>query len=96
MVAYVVFTREETKDQGELDAYLRKAPATAEGHTVSFLAVYGKHDVLEGAPIEGAVILKFPTLAEARTWYDSPGYQAAAVHRHAGARYQVFIVEGIE
>ncbi|MGF6782252.1 DUF1330 domain-containing protein [Paraburkholderia sp. GAS334] len=94
MVAYVIFTREKTTKQTELDAYAQKAPAAAEGHNVSFLALYGKHEVLEGPTMEGAAILQFPTIEEARRWYDSPAYREASTHRHAGAEYRVFIVEG--
>jgi uncharacterized protein (DUF1330 family) len=96
MVAYVVLTREETTNQAELNEYARKAPAAAEGHGISFLAMNGKHEVLEGSPMEGAVILRFGTIEEAKRWYDSPAYQDALAHRHAGAKYRVFIVEGVE
>ncbi|MFL9933213.1 DUF1330 domain-containing protein [Paraburkholderia sp. RL18-103-BIB-C] len=96
MVAYVVFIREETTNQAELDTYGRKAPAAAEGHNVSFLALYGNHEVLEGPTMEGAAVLRFPTVEEARRWYDSSAYQEASMHRHAGAVYRVFIVEGAE
>jgi len=93
MVAYVIFIREETTDQAELETYGRKAPAAAVGHNVSFLTLYGKHEVLEGPTMEGAAILQFPTVEEARRWYDSGAYQEAAAHRRAGADYRVFIVE---
>ena len=33
------------------------AGASMAGHKATPLAVYGKHETLEGAPIEGAVIL---------------------------------------
>ena len=46
MAAYVVFIREEITNQTELDAYAIEAPAAAEGHRVSFLPLYGKHEVL--------------------------------------------------
>jgi len=94
MAAYVVFIREETTNQAELDAYASEAPAAADGHKVSFLSLYGKQEVLEGQPVEGAAILRFPTFEEAKQWYASPAYQKAAVHRHKGAKYRVFILEG--
>ncbi|MGK4385581.1 DUF1330 domain-containing protein [Ectopseudomonas oleovorans] len=49
---------------------------------------------MEGPPIEGAVILRFPTMQAARDWYDSPAYQTIAAHRFAGSRYRAFIIEG--
>jgi len=30
------------------------------GHQIEILVAYGKHEVLEGDPIEGIVIAKFP------------------------------------
>ena len=41
----------------------------------------GNHDVLEGPSIEGCAILRFPSMEEARRWYDSPKYQEARKHR---------------
>ena len=41
------------------------------------------------------MIAEFPTLEEARDWYDSPAYQNAAQHRHRGAVYRGLIVEGV-
>ena len=95
MPAYIVFTREKTRDQAELDTYTKEVPAAMPGHKLTPLAVYGKFESLEGAPIEGAVILEFPTIAEAKAWYDSPAYQHAMRHRHLGADYRAFIVEGM-
>ena len=59
------------------------------------LAFYGNLDVLEGSTIEGRVILRFPSMEDARRCYDSPKYQEARKHRQTGAEYSVFIVEGI-
>lgn len=95
MPAYVVFMRESTLDQAELEAYWARVTATLDGRPIKVLAAYGKHVTLEGPDVEGVVIAEFPTLAEARDWYDSPAYQAAAQHRHRGAIYRGFIVEGI-
>jgi len=95
MVAYVVMVREEITNQAEFDTYSQKAGPAAAGHPMTPLAVYGNHLTLEGPAIDGAVILQFPTVEEAKSWYDSPAYQDAARHRKAGAVYRGFIVEGI-
>jgi uncharacterized protein (DUF1330 family) len=50
---------------------------------------------LEGAQVEGAVIAEFPSVEEARAFYDSPAYQEAAQHRFRGAVYRGLIVEGV-
>ncbi len=95
MPAYIVFMREATLDQSELEAYWEKVKGTLEGRPIKVLAAYGKHVALEGPDVEGVVIAKFPTLEEARDWYDSPAYQQAAQHRHRGAVYRGLIVEGV-
>ena len=58
-------------------------------------AVYGTTEALEGAAPDGTIILQFPTMADARAWYDSPEYQAALPHRMNASKYRGFIVDGI-
>lgn len=86
MSAYIIFTRQRTHDADELQTYSRKAPAAREGRDVTPLAFYGAFEVLEGDPIEGGVILRFPDMDAARDWYRSPEYQAALPHRLRGGR----------
>lgn len=94
MAAYMVFTRERMRDPEEYERYRDKARPAAAGHSLRPLALYGVHEMLEGSPIEGAVILEFPTTEAARAYYESPAYQDALRHRFAAADYRVFIVEG--
>jgi uncharacterized protein (DUF1330 family) len=95
MAAYVVFTRERTRDQAALDTYSSLAGGTMAGHTIKPHSVYGKHETLEGAPIEGAVIVEFPSIEAAKAWYNGDAYKAAREHRFKGADYRVFITEGL-
>jgi uncharacterized protein (DUF1330 family) len=95
MAAYMVFTREKMLDQAEFDKYGPMAGASMGGHEATALAVYGKNETLEGAPIEGAVILSFPTYEAALAWYNSPAYTAAKEQRFKGADYRAFIVQGV-
>lgn len=96
MSAYVVFTREQTFDPAELEQYKQQAAGARAGHPLEPLAFYGHLEVLEGAPIEGAVILHFPDREAALGWYHSPAYQAARAHRVKGADYRVFLIDGID
>jgi uncharacterized protein (DUF1330 family) len=96
MSAYVVMMREQTTDQAEMDTYASQAPLAREGHAVTPLARYGALNILEGPAFEGCLIHRFPTMQEAEAWYHSPQYQQAVKHRHAGAKYRVFIVEGVD
>jgi hypothetical protein len=53
MPAYVIFIRESTLDQSELDAYAKMAGPSLEGLPIKFLAAYGRQEVLEGPVPEG-------------------------------------------
>ena len=72
-----------------------KARPAAKGHPLKPLALYGKYEMLEGPATEGAVVLEFPTVETAKTYYYSSAYQDAVKHRFLGADYRVFIVEGL-
>jgi uncharacterized protein (DUF1330 family) len=95
MSAYVVFTRTKTIEQEELDKYWAGIKATMIGHPIEVLVAYGKHEVLEGDPIEGIVIAKFPNVKAAKDWYYGEAYQNVAQHRKRGAIYHGLIVEGV-
>jgi uncharacterized protein (DUF1330 family) len=95
MSAFLVFTREETLDPQELDTYAKTVRPTLEGHPVKVLALYGRHEDLEGPATEGTVILEFPTADAAKAWYDGPEYRKVREHRFKGARFRVVLVEGV-
>lgn len=95
MPAFMVFIREKTLDKSELEAYWAKIRSTLEGHPIKILAAYGRHVTLEGPEVEGVVVAEFPSIEDARAWYDSPAYQVAAQHRFRGAIYRGLIVEGV-
>ncbi|WP_254509264.1 DUF1330 domain-containing protein [Anatilimnocola floriformis] len=95
MPAYIVFTREKTIDQSELEAYWSQAPAALEGWPIKVLAAYGRHVTLEGPEVEGVVVAEFPSVEEARAWYYSPAYQDVVQYRFRGAVYRGLIVEGV-
>ncbi len=94
MAAYIVFTRESTRNASELATYSRKVGGALTGHPVTVLAAYGRHEVLEGPNVEGVVILEFPTFDAAKAWYDSPAYREVREHRFRGSDYRAVIVEG--
>lgn len=95
MPAYVIFTKERTRDPAEMKIYSEKAVAAREGHQLRALVRYGAVECLEGPPVEGAVVIEFPDVAAAKAWYNSEAYTAARKHRHLGADYRAFITEGV-
>ena len=84
MSAYVVFTRTKTIDQKELEKYRAGIKATMKGHPIEVLAADGKHEVLEGDPIEGMVIVKFPSVKAAKDWIYSEAYKTSPSTANTG------------
>jgi uncharacterized protein (DUF1330 family) len=39
--------------------------------------------------------MEFPSMQEAKAWYDSPAYREVREHRFKGAEYRGVIVEGL-
>jgi uncharacterized protein (DUF1330 family) len=95
MVAYVIFIKERTRNQEELDVYKQMAPAALAGHPITFRIAHGRKEVVEGPECEDMMMLEFPTFDAAKSWYESPAYQAASAHRFKAADYRAIIVEGV-
>lgn len=96
MTAYFVAVRTAIKDADAMQTYGEMVPATMAGHPITPLAVYGKLRPTDGPATDGAVIIAFPSFAEAEAWYDSPAYQEAMAYRLKGADYQTFIIQGVD
>lgn len=95
MASYLIFTRLRTTDAVALADYTPLARASLAGQPVTPLVSYGEHEVLEGDPHEGMVVLSFPDRDAALGWYSSPAYSEARAHRLRGADYQVTLVDGL-
>jgi uncharacterized protein (DUF1330 family) len=95
MSTYLVFTRDKTLNQAEMDIYSKDVPATFAGHDFKILALYGAYEDLEGESKEGTVILEFPSSDAAKAWYDGPAYKKVREHRFKGANYRCTLVQGV-
>jgi uncharacterized protein (DUF1330 family) len=95
MAAYVILIREKLRDEAAMKRYAEAAIAARGDHKITPLAFYGPHEATEGAAADGVVILSFPTMAEAKAWYDSPAYTEARAHRYQAADYRVIFVDGV-
>lgn len=96
MPAYIVFRRLHTRNRTELDLYAKEVATFVAGYNVKFLSRFGPCEVTEGPGVEGLAILEFPTMTEAKAWYNSPVSEEAAKHRHLGGDYGVVFTEGVE
>jgi len=100
MPAYIIVYRESpVRDQAAIEEYSRRnrenAPAFQEQFGIRPLVVYGSSEGLEGANPDGIVVLQFPTMEDARAWYESSAYQEALAFRREAADWRVVMVEGL-
>ncbi|MGH8159915.1 MAG: DUF1330 domain-containing protein [Rhodanobacter sp.] len=95
MAAYIVFTKEHSRNKEESALYVKQHEAFIAGHALTYRARWGRHEVLEGAQTEGMAILEFPTYEEAKAWYNSPAYQEASKHRFLSGDFRCILVEGV-
>eukprot|EP01030_Chromulinospumella_sphaerica_P021161 gene21161-21091_t len=95
MAAYVIFIRDSIKDAEEMATYGKKAAGARGDHKITPLAFYGPLETLEGSKADGVVLLSFPSMDEAKAWYNSDAYQDALQHRLKGADYRVILAEGL-
>jgi uncharacterized protein (DUF1330 family) len=55
--------------------YLERIDSTLEPYSGRFLIHGGDREVLEGTWPGAVVMIEFPGMAEAKSWYSSPAYQ---------------------
>lgn len=100
MPAYIIVYRETpVRDPAAIEEYSRRNRENAADSQERFgtrpLVVYGRFEAPEGANPDGVVLLQFPTIEDAKAWYDSPAYQEALAFRKNAADWRVVIVEGL-
>lgn len=100
MAAYVIAYRETpVRDPAGIEEYSRRNRENALDFQNRFgtrpLVVYGRSEAPEGANPDGVVLLQFPTIEDAKAWYESPAYQEALPFRQNAADWRVVIVEGL-
>jgi uncharacterized protein (DUF1330 family) len=87
MPAYMVYVCQEVWDRAKLEEYWRAIGPTIEGYGARGLSAYAPFEQLEGEPVEGVVVVEFPSRERARAWYESDAYKAIRHLRTESARY---------
>lgn len=95
MSAYVIVYLESINDPSRLVEYRRIGVPSLQQFNAKILVRNGKFEALEGAAPQSVVMLEFPTMDDARAWYNSPVYQQALQHRFAAANSRAILVEGV-
>jgi uncharacterized protein (DUF1330 family) len=95
MPAYVIFDI-HVDDPEAYAPYRDPALKSIEAHGGRYLARGGAHEVLEGDwDVDRLVIVEFPSMEQAQTWYRSAEYQEIAPIRQAASHGRGVLVEGV-
>jgi uncharacterized protein (DUF1330 family) len=94
MAAYVI-ANVDVKDAALFEQYRKQVPDTIARHGGKYLVRGGKHQTLEGGwRPSRLVVLEFPSVEQARRWYDSEEYREPKALRLTCALTDVVVVEG--
>lgn len=95
MAAYVIVDI-EVHDPAGYEEYKKLAPSAVALYGGKYIARGGRTETLEGdwSPSR-LVILQFESVEQAKKWLDSDEYQEARKMRHATAKSNMVVIEGI-
>ncbi|MCH9671744.1 MAG: DUF1330 domain-containing protein [Gammaproteobacteria bacterium] len=95
MAGYVIGQVEIT-DPETYKKYVEQVPATVAQYGGEYLVRGGATDTLEGEwPQRRTVVLRFPSVADAKAWHSSAEYEGPKAIRHAAANSDMIVVEGV-
>ena len=94
MVGYIIADIKIT-DPDEYQKYAKQTASTLEPYGGKFIVRGGQPETLEGDwNAKRIVIIEFPSVEQAKTWYDSLEYSAIIGIRHRSADSNILIVHG--
>ena len=95
MSVYVIATI-TISDPEEYKNYIKGFRALFGNYKGEVLVVEEAPQVLEGEwPFTRTAVIRFDDEAEAKRWYDSPEYQAAAMFRFRSAKTNLILAKGL-
>ncbi len=96
MAAYCLFDLRRIKNAARMELYQEQVLETVDLYGGRFLVIGGVCEVKEGnaQPVH-PVMIEFPTLEQARRWYDSKEYGHLKVLRLTAVDTDVFIMQGL-
>ena len=95
MPAYLISICRGVSDRSRLEQYWAHSRPTFQGFDAKLLAVYTQVRPLEPSdPVEGVVVVEFPSMENATRWYESPAYQEVRKYRIGAAEFEILLVDG--
>ena len=95
MAAYVIVDLTVT-DLPTMEEYRKRVPATLAAYGGRFLVRGGAHQTVEGDwKPNRLVVLEFPSMEQAKRWYDSEEYREPKAMRLQAGRANMVMVDGV-
>ena len=95
MPAYVIADI-DVQDAEKFEEYKRTAAATSAPFGARYLVRGGKVEGLEGDWLpKRFVVIEFPSVEQAKAWWNSQGYSGPKAIRQSCAKSNFFVVEGM-
>ena len=95
MAAYIIVQIDVT-DPDTFEVYRAQVPPTLEPFGGEYIVRGGGLEILEGDwSYPRCVVLKFPSLEQARAWHASAEYEGPKALRQSAARTNMIVVEGL-
>ena len=95
MSAYAIAHLQEAAAHLEIAEYIERITATFEPYGGRFLVHGAQHEVTEGRWPGHVVVIGFPSIAEARAWWDSAAYRQIAPLRSRHIEGDIILVPGV-
>ncbi|MGC4797292.1 hypothetical protein GAR06_03469 [Micromonospora saelicesensis] len=96
MTAYALAHLRKAPVHAEVLTYLERIDATLAPFGGRFIVHGGAIDVLEGDWPGDVIVIEFPDLQQARSWYQSSDYQEIKPLRTRHLTGEVILVDGVE
>lgn len=95
MSAYAVGLLSNLQFGPDIVTYLQRIDATLTPYGGAFLVHGTRAEVKEGVFDGDCIIISFPSMEQARAWYESPAYAELIPLRAHHAQSTVFLLDGV-
>jgi len=95
MTAYAVAVIRETRFDPEIKEYLQRIDETLAPFSGKYLVHGGPYTLLEGSWSGDLVVIEFPSMEQAKGWYESDDYGAIRSLRTSHTEGDVLLVQGV-